>query len=59
MEQVSQETLSPYWVTGLSDGEASFTYSRHRGGNGITNYYAVKLTRVERPIIGGGQVRSQ
>jgi hypothetical protein len=36
-------------VTGFSDGEASFTYSR--SGNQLGLYYAVKLTATERPLL--------
>lgn len=51
MATVLRETLDPFWVTGLSDGEASFTYSRGASGRTITLYYAVKMTGIERPIL--------
>lgn len=49
METFSRGTLDPHWVTGFSDGEASFTYSR--SGYQIGLYYAVKLTAAERPLL--------
>lgn len=36
-------------MTGFSDGEASFTYSRSSKQIGL--YYAVKLTAAERPLL--------
>ena len=41
--------VEPWWVTGLCDGEASFTYSRSSAQ--IALYFAVKLTASERPIL--------
>jgi len=49
METVSHETLDPWWVTGLVDGEGSFTYNRN--GRQIAVVFAIKLTGVDRPIV--------
>src|SRR6476659_7737195 len=49
METFSRGTLDPHWVTGFSDGEARFTYSR--SGNQLGLYFAVKMTATERPLL--------
>jgi hypothetical protein len=49
VETFSRETFDPWWVTGFSDGEASFTYSR--SSSQIAMYYAVKLTGSDRLIL--------
>lgn len=49
METLSHETLDPQWVTGFTDGEGSFTYSR--SGKQIGLYFAIKLTAGDRSIL--------
>ena len=49
METFSRGTLDPVWVTGFSDGQASFTYSR--SGNQLGVYFAIKLAATERPLL--------
>lgn len=40
---------SPWYVTGLVEGEGTFTYSR--SGRRLALYFAVKLTAVDRPLL--------
>ena len=51
METFSRETplLDPWYVTGFSEGEATFTYSR--SGKQLALYYAIKLTARDRSIL--------
>ena len=42
-------TLDPWFVTGFVEGEGSFTYSR--SGPRLALYFAIKLTRVDRPLL--------
>lgn len=49
MAAVSPLCLDPWYVTGFVDGEGSFTYSR--SGTNLAMYFAVKLTRKDRPIL--------
>lgn len=48
MESVSRD-LDPWYVTGFSDGEGSFTYSR--SSKQIALYFAIKLTASDRPLL--------
>jgi hypothetical protein len=41
--------LNPFYVTGLSEGESTFTYIRN--GNGFNLRFAVKLTETDRNLI--------
>jgi hypothetical protein len=49
VETFSRETLDPHYVTGFTDGEGAFTYSR--SGNQLALYYALKLTATDLPIL--------
>ncbi len=49
METFSRGTLDPWYVTGLSDGDAAFTYSR--SGKQLALYYSLKMTAAERPML--------
>ncbi|MBA2545073.1 MAG: hypothetical protein H0V17_35850 [Deltaproteobacteria bacterium] len=51
METFSHETLDPNWVTGFSDGQASFTYSR--SGKQLALYFAIKLPAIDHAILEG------
>ena len=42
--------LEPWYVTGLCDGDGSFSYSR-RGKGLAALYFSVKLTAVDRPLL--------
>lgn len=42
-------TLDPQYVTGFTDGEGSFTYSR--SGRQIAMYYALKVSAADRAIL--------
>jgi hypothetical protein len=42
-------TLDPWYVTGFAEGEGTFTFSRN--GPSMALYFAIKLTRVDRPIL--------
>lgn len=41
--------LNPWYVTGFSDGESSFTYSR--SGKNIALYFAIKLSYEDRELL--------
>lgn len=41
--------LSPWFVTGFSEGEASFTYSK--SSNNIAIYFAIKVTKRDAELI--------
>lgn len=43
------EALDPWWVTGLVDGEGTFTFNRN--GRQMAIVFAIKLTGVDRPIV--------
>jgi hypothetical protein len=47
METVSR--LDPWWVTGLIDGEGTFTFSRHN--NSVSLYFGLKLTAADSEIV--------
>lgn len=49
METFSRGTLDPHYVTGFTDGEGAFTYSR--SGSQLALYYALKLTTTDEPIL--------
>lgn len=49
METVSRETLEPLYVTGLVDGQGSFTYSR--SGKQIALYFALKCASADEPLL--------
>ncbi len=49
VDTFSRETLDPHYVTGFTDGEGTFTYSR--SGKQMALYYAIKLTAVDEPIL--------
>jgi hypothetical protein len=46
-----QEQLDPWYVTGLIEGEGSFTYNR--SGKNLIMIFAVKLNPKNRPILEG------
>jgi hypothetical protein len=46
---VSNTALDPWYVTGLVEGEGTFTYSR--SGSQIALYFAVKLTRADDSLL--------
>lgn len=53
METFSRETLrrlNPWYITGLVDGEGSFTYSRS-GKENVGLYFAIKLTGRDRILL--------
>jgi hypothetical protein len=63
MEQFPvKHNLSPWYVTGFCEGEASFTYSR--SGKVLMLYFAIKLSASDLPILqrirsffgGGGRI---
>lgn len=41
--------MDPNYVTGFSDGEASFTYSRNKNGESL--YFAIKLTAADSDLV--------
>lgn len=41
--------LTPWYITGFCDGEATFTYNRH--GKGFNLYFAIKSNAEERNLI--------
>jgi hypothetical protein len=41
--------LEPWWVTGLVDGEGTFTYSRTN--NSVALYFGLKLTAADSEIV--------
>jgi hypothetical protein len=41
--------LDPWYVTGFTEGEGSFTFSR--SGQSMTLYFAIKLTMVDRHLL--------
>lgn len=49
VETFSRGTLDPHYVTGFTDGEGCFTYSR--SGRQFALYYALKLTAADEPIL--------
>jgi hypothetical protein len=55
--------LHPWWVTGLTDGDGCFTYSRHTTGTNLDLYFSVKLTATDLAVLqelqaffGGGSI---
>ena len=49
METISCGTLEPWWITGLADGEGSFTYNR--SGKQMAVVFQIKMTACERPVL--------
>lgn len=49
LSPVSNTGLNPWYVTGLVEGEGTFTYSR--SGSHIALYFAVKLTRADDALL--------
>jgi len=49
METFSRGTLDPWYVTGFSEGEGSFTYSR--SSSQIALYFLIKLTATDRSLL--------
>lgn len=49
MSTPPEALLDPWYVTGLADGESTFTYSR--SGRQIALYFAIKLTHVDKPVL--------
>lgn len=43
--------LEPWYVTGLCDGDGSFSYSRGKDRALAALYFSVKLTEVDRPLL--------
>lgn len=50
---VSSIKLNPWYVTGLCDAAASFTYSR--GSQSINLYFAIKLSKEDKKLLQGLQ----
>lgn len=50
MEEARQEKLNPYFVTGLVDGEGSFTYWRQKSGE-IQPCFELKLNIGDRKLV--------
>ncbi len=44
------DALDPWFVTGLVDGEGSFTFSRNRSQN-VGLYFSLKLTAADRELL--------
>mgnify|MGYP002622475808 FL=1 len=52
MEHRERPGLEPWYVTGLVDGDGSFTYSRSsRGASPLTLYFAIKLTKKDDDLL--------
>lgn len=49
--QVSTEPLNPYWVSGFSEGDASFFVSISEKSNYVRMFYSIKLNNRETPLI--------
>ena len=50
METFSRETIiSPWYVTGLVDGDGTFTFSR--SGNNMALYFGLKLTAQDKKVL--------
>lgn len=47
--QTDTKQLDPWYITGFSDGESTFTYSR--SGKNICLYFAIKLVFEDRDIL--------
>ena len=47
--RTNKNTLAPWYVTGLAEGAASFTYSR--SGNTIGLYFALKTTEQDKALL--------
>ena len=43
------EKINPWYVTGFSDGESAFTYSR--SGNNLNLYFAIRLNFEDRDLL--------
>lgn len=61
VQHFHMEHLEPWYVTGLCDGDGSFTYSRN--GKSAALYFAVKMNSADRPLLerlrryfGGGEI---
>ena len=50
METDSRETLAPWFVSGLADAQAAFTFSR-RGRSGLDVYFAIKRPDRDRKLL--------
>ena len=50
MRTFPRGTLDPWYVTGFAEGGGTFTYSRSSGNIGL--YFAIRLTRVDVPVLG-------
>ena len=48
-EPASRRRLPPWYVTGLIEGDGTFTYSR--SGEQLALYFAIKLRASERPVL--------
>ncbi len=49
--KVSTEPLNPYWVSGFSEGDASFYVTISEKSNQVRMFYAIKLNTRETPLI--------
>ncbi len=44
-----EDALDPWYVTGLAEGEGSFTFSR--SGRGVTLYFSLRARAGARPLV--------
>lgn len=45
-------TFNPYYITGISEGESTFTYSRIIGNkNNVNLYFAIKLIKTDSDLL--------
>jgi hypothetical protein len=49
VETLDRGPLDPQYVTGFTDGEGTFTYSR--SGQQMAMYFSIKLTAVDVPVL--------
>lgn len=48
---MSTEPINPYWVSGFSEGDASFFVTISEKSNYVRMFYAIKLNNRETPLI--------
>nr|YP_009072395.1 LAGLIDADG endonuclease [Sclerotinia borealis]AHX83035.1 LAGLIDADG endonuclease [Sclerotinia borealis] len=49
--KVSAEPLNPYWISGFSEGDASFYVTISEKSNQVRMFYAIKLNNRETPLV--------
>jgi LAGLIDADG DNA endonuclease family protein len=47
--ETTSRVLHPWFVTGFSEGQATYTFSR--SGAGLNLFFAIKLTAADRPLL--------